>query len=934
MVPSDVGADGAAWQQERAANMPRWRFFRSHGARLLVDDEVREVLAQSEEYAGILERLEVLALLGDRLHALTSAQETLGAAADFSRELRAFGEPGRPVDALLNGFESWLKAMVQLAFPAVMAKWQQDKPRHNLYDALGALGLLSPEELETPLGRGDRVTCPARRAILDAKELRNIKLHEQRARKPKEQRALHTGIVITVLATLFRHEQVLREATRGVLLPPEDGARERELCEAIELERRDHVAAFRGRVDWLARLDEVARCGGDDDEPRLVAVYGKQGQGKTALLSKWMDQRAVAHPPVLAETTWEQLGEARWLPGAVVHFGKEAGDPRTIARVLLWQANALLLSRTPTPSGEYRVTEGASSPAATAYERRVAQLDDAEQATVEQVRNALGSALAQLVAERGRSMVIIDAVDEILRKDPDGLEGLPNTWPRGMTVVFTTRPGDALDALHARWPRIDALELPPMDALDLAAVVERPADDAIVTRLCEQTEGWALAVRDLQRQISEGRSLDSLEASARDQALRSMTSRWEPDLEDLLLMLALLEPIAALGLEDLKAWWSHVRGETLRGPALRRLLKPVREQLGATWGSDARLRLSLSALGEHVRRREFLESDLREGFEALLCWLATRLPEDDELAVHPMGYWAREWKLRVADSPGLQAMFEALFRGASQDPGSKTRLRQRVWLRDHHRELWKEGLEHAASLRALTARRVLGMRLLDGRDFPADPVRGEELLRGAADEGDVEARISLGTRLLDGDGVPVDHARGLEWLRAVARTSNAVAQRILGVRLLLAPGSHAAHAEAIGLLRAAAEAGDVAAMNVLGRRLLDGEGVDADPTEGARLLNAAATRRDVVAMRELGVRLLEGRGLAIDADRGEELLRRSAEAGDPDAMWELGVRLRDGDGLERSLAEGVQWLDRAELMLRTARPKTAPDAPGADREPE
>lgn len=922
--------------------MERSSAFRDHGQRCLFEP-IGEQLAGSEDYRRLASRSRPLLVLGDRLDALFRDDDGLGNAARFARAM-ADADEERRLDGMLHALEGWLKAALRMVRPEVVERWRRDGKRDNLFDVLKALELVPHHELEFGLDEAHRIPCPIRRAIFTAKELRNPETHHCARLRPSERENLRTGIAATVVATLSRHETSLRAATQRLLLPLEDSAQARRHCSAMAQERNHHLSAFGGREEFLTRLDEAASKVSSDVPTSVVVLHGPQGQGKSALVAQWTQRLAARMRPGASATASgpsEGPSAPPWLPGPLIHLGKVTGDPRGIAHALLWQANALLLEPVAIPrsDGEGR---GALRPRAHVTRRSIGDLRDGPaavlrhptfedtgfdvefawsaeptNATPEQWCLALFEALERLVRERGPTILVVDAVDEILRTHAEGLEALPVHWPPGMLVVLTVRTGPHLAKIVERWHHADTWPVSKMTPADVAALLNLEPEDTRAQVLAEKTSGWPPAVRDLLRQIQAGRPVNELEAKVPDQILGEMAARWSGDLESLLLALALLEPCAGLRLEDLKSWWADTHGRRLLAPALRRLLEPVQEQLSPLADTEASIRLVLATFGEYLRTRYFVESDLREGFEHLLSWVARTMPDNDDLIVGPLLYWSRQWRLTVQDSPGLQAVFEALHAtvpagtGTERDEREEARGRRRKRVAVENEPLFVEGLRHAVRCDLPEAMAWMGEWLLDGDGLAADPVEGVRLLRRAADQECASAMSFLGSRLLDGRGVARDPVEGELWLRRAADDKDVPAMIELGWRLLDGHTLTADSVEGEIWLRRAADEKDDLAMYDLGLRLLNGDVLNPDAAEGEMWLRRAADERYALAMWELGVRLLDGHSLTPHPVEGEMWLRRAAEEHDKSAMLDLGKRLLHGRGLTRDPGEGEKWVDAA-----------------------
>jgi hypothetical protein len=194
-------------------------------------------------------------------------------------------------------------------------------------------------------------------------------------------------------------------------------------------EQQSHLKTFAGRTEWLQHLhawvDRTADGG-------YFLLLGPPGQGKSALLAQF------AHA--------EGAGRTDAGRGCLLHMVKSHKQPRRFLQFLLWQTARLLGA--PLDAGAYR-----------------GDIDD--------LRNALVGALEKVRQQRGRALLVIDALDEL---DPSGerITFLPATLPTGVRVVLACRPEIPLvTALRRRLRSLAEAHLPPLTAEDLPLVLER-----------------------------------------------------------------------------------------------------------------------------------------------------------------------------------------------------------------------------------------------------------------------------------------------------------------------------------------------------------------------------------------------------------------------------------------------------------------------------
>ncbi|MBL8696816.1 MAG: SEL1-like repeat protein [Alphaproteobacteria bacterium] len=191
---------------------------------------------------------------------------------------------------------------------------------------------------------------------------------------------------------------------------------------------------------------------------------------------------------------------------------------------------------------------------------------------------------------------------------------------------------------------------------------------------------------------------------------------------------------------------------------------------------------------------------------------------------------------------------------------------------------------------------------LAGADPAAATVRAQERQRAATLYRD-------GLRLARGDGVAADPERGGDMIRRAAELGHAEAQAFVGTSHLVGTvDASRAEAAAYWLERAALQ-GHAGAARRLGRLHADGEGVPRDRAWSVVWLARAAERGDGEAQFELAMLLIAGENTRHDMAEATAWLTRVAAAGHPDAA-------RYRDAAASKLSDG----ERADLARHLERP--------------
>lgn len=906
---------------------------------VLMNRVLAPVLRTSSEYESLVCRLDEALLLADRVLVALRDSPSFGRTREVGERLSALAANDDPERAFgaLSKVEIWLKGLLWLIDPERYDSLaEKDATRNtrkfNLFRAILELKLLTTVELDASTEEAPTaIPDPVRRLILTAKEDRNPHAHEPDDIPMDMRSRLLPETLAILVAPVLRHREALATRLEGLISAPlRSSAEIQTLLDTMASERRAHLEHFAGRERWIEDL--VRRLRSDaEPEGSYLLLLAPEGTGKSALVSKLTEALASPLRPLGPDA--DAVGRvARWLPAALLHLGKKSADPEEIVESLRVQANALLVDpiaplspiddETAADSGERvrlrkrsRVYEEAPGVIATSR-----TTDSIAKRSSARLRRLAFDILQRLCEERGHAILIIDALDEISRSGA-GLWFLPEHLPTGVRVLLTSRPAPQLVSWIESCRRVERIRLEHFERREIPILLGTPDEGApsreFNDRVFDLSQGWPLMVSHIARQV---RAHDGqyerveLEKSA-DSVLESQAGEWNssaapgcPDpLEDALSLLAIFEPCLSLDLPLMQSYLKH-RGSHVRSSDLRRLLTAVGSQID---GLDVgRVKLSISAFADYVRRRWLSPDDLRDDLEAVVDWIASDNDVPPSVVSRLLAGWAgnavfeddRAWGIieSVIERLGSAEAYSRLNEVARNLSGTDAD--------DCLKPTVRRCLQTAADGGYDRARVNLGRLLAEEGEFEA----GVTWLRRAADAGSPIGMRALGIQLVHGDGADEVLQEGVDWLRRAADSGDVLATRVLGSHLLSRAEARSAPAlEGEELLRKAVEAGDATASWLLGERLLDGRSIDRDPTEGAALLRQSAEAGSSFAMHLLSMRLFSGDQLARDEADAVRWLRRSAESGDFGAMHDLAERLFDADGVAADPPEAVDWLQRA-----------------------
>ena len=943
----------------------------------LAEFDVIQTIETSLEHIGFRERLALVLTLADRIVAACADTSDRGALPNrIDEAFTKLRNPRQRAEAsialLSNCQEPFLREVLRFGEPQVYCQLQSNKKRNNLHGIILGLGLLSADEAELDISDAPRIADPVRRSVLRAKENRNSPSHEAPASSEPSNIQNIKDVLVSLLSAVDRYRDALCINLRGLVVRSLKSGDQLPMLRMVDGERRKHLSRFKGRSafisDILSQAVNLRARGG------YILIMGPEGFGKSAIASKLSEEFSRGVNAIGASAD-AMRRDCPWLPGVLLHLGKQGREEDEIVRSLIEQANTCLLSKCPPPSrqgGNAEIDldgsisfdiESDSDEEFRSGRRGLRVLLPVGSRTNhdEVLRRALYRTLEQLAFELGHVTFILDSLDEI-SPSGRGLSFLPAPLPNNVVGILTTRDETELRETLSRRLRPHQVQL---GGLDVADVVEISGESDLVLnqKLRDSTQGSPLHVQnviDLAR-VQGGLSNVDIPSAARDVFERQKQAWKSPGVDEdqdplyaLLLFLSVLERTGPISLTAAQTYLQSV-GFRLSLNQVRELLYPVSSQIAGL--DDGQVGIGVKPFSEFVLRKVLSSRDLEAVLKKIAEWLATDgdfgEPDafiDPELRARFLRHWADSTSgatQRQQNAAGTllsklaeNKEYDALCRLITSTSGGGN-YRATFGIFERAVELAAEGnhadglafhagvllnridgtgdcasrgialLKRAAAGGSPRAMRMLGERLIDGVGLTANPTEGEALLRRAVETGESQAMLRLGERLIIGKRLTANPIEGENLLRRAVDAGNSQAMARLGGRLIDGRGLPANPAEGEALLRRAVDAGNSQAMASLGERLIGGDGLPTNPAEGEVLLRRAVDAANSQAMASLGERLIDGDGLPANPAAGEALLRKAVDAGNSWAMRQLVVRLIDGDGLPSNPAAGEALLRRA-----------------------
>lgn len=300
---------------------------------------------------------------------------------------------------------------------------------------------------------------------------------------------------------------------------------------------------------------------------------------------------------------------------------------------------------------------------------------------------------------------------------------------------------------------------------------------------------------------------------------------------------------------------------------------------------------------------------------------------------------ALKWISRAAglgDPVGIYDLADMYVRGEGVEPdvrravelyGSVADREPDAWVRlsDIHHDgvgglpvddaLAHECLEKGVAGGSNEASYQVGCCLLKGaRNYPVDPVKGEEMLLKAARAGYLEAQFLLSYLYEEGDVLERDMEKALFWCRACARAGHPQGLYNLGVTYYMGEDLPEDYAMARHCFEAALKAGEWSSLFYLGKIAWENSDLpDGDaPDETIRCWREGARHGAVLCMTGLGRLLyLDGQDDREKAREGVRWLKRAARAEDAEACYFLGDALSEGIGIRKNYKQAHMMFEKA-----------------------
>src|SRR5579859_336026 len=318
--------------------------FRSHED--LFRKYIQTPFSKSTEYGGLISQLDSLLLLADRIlvacdqHPDLNGVNKVGKALDdFAKSVDANSMSNSEAEYLLEEVEKWLKAIIWLVLPNAWQHWSINN-KFSLAIVLTLTDLLQHNEIALKSADAYQIPDSVRKLVFIGYRYRNHLTHGTEEVPAADTQNIRISSLLILIAPLYKHRDALEKRLQGLITAPILPDDLNIVLSTIAGERQGHLRNFVGREQWIARLTRELKELQQADT--YLVLLGSEGTGKSAICAT-ISERLSSGSGVLGATATNVRKCAPWLPGVLLHFGKESNNSREIVQLLIAQANTMLL---------------------------------------------------------------------------------------------------------------------------------------------------------------------------------------------------------------------------------------------------------------------------------------------------------------------------------------------------------------------------------------------------------------------------------------------------------------------------------------------------------------------------------------------------------------------------------------------------------------
>lgn len=205
-----------------------------------------------------------------------------------------------------------------------------------------------------------------------------------------------------------------------------------------------------------------------------------------------------------------------------------------------------------------------------------------------------------------------------------------------------------------------------------------------------------------------------------------------------------------------------------------------------------------------------------------------------------------------------------------------------------------------------------GVCQLGGHGLQRDPAAALRSFEAAAKGGHKEAKYQAAKMLWFGNGIEKDERRAFELMKDLADVNHIGALSSLSLMYAFGEGVPKSDDQSLAYALRAAELGDVRQMEMVGMMYLDDEKPFHSDAKAADWFSKASQAGSPLGTAFLARCYYFGWGRKQDLTVAFELNKRAAAKGNALAMHQIGCAMIRGKGTEKSVANGMDWLRKAE----------------------
>ncbi|HYE81811.1 MAG TPA: metallophosphoesterase [Clostridia bacterium] len=376
-------------------------------------------------------------------------------------------------------------------------------------------------------------------------------------------------------------------------------------------------------------------------------------------------------------------------------------------------------------------------------------------------------------------------------------------------------------------------------------------------------------------------------------------------LEDILLLLALFEPVETLTLENFQSFLVTI-GSNFRLPRIRKEIKKANNFLYDV--SLKRVKLKDSDFSKYIVQNYFSKRDLLNFIELIFKWFVADSAIELSLCSNFIKYLNNS---ELINKRELEILISNFIDECSRKNESERLFHVGISLFSELKDnkISYKIIEESIKLGNVQAMTKMGLALINGKRINLDVYRGEKLLIDASCKGDLIAKRILGNFYLEGYKVSQDIKEGRKLLEEAISLGSEEAKLDLTIRLLFGRDIQQDIKNGEKLLYELMEKDNADAQRLMGNRYILGSAIKQNVEKGIELLTRAMEKGNSLAKIDLAEIYITGEIIKKDVEIATRYLKELIKDGNSNAKRFYANYLIGGVDEKQSITDGINMLE-------------------------